>query len=290
MKLYKYVGPHLTSLLQNRLIRFTPPTRFNDPFEMRPYYEALADEQDIREVLAQQPMEDILKEELTLAYARVPDEVQRRVSPEFLSSFADMIAPLAVDAMPDLMDEFAALFRKPLTEGFNEHVGVLSLTEKPDNLLMWAHYAQQHTGFVIEFDGDDAFFHQRRTESDEFGYLRKVNYAQNRPNVVLTKVSSVDMFLTKSVDWEYEQEWRMLQPLKDADHTKMIDGEAIHLFRVPPTSITGVIFGARMNVDKRNEVITTLTNSSDLSHLRISEAVLDERKFKLNIVEFQIPN
>lgn len=28
-------------------------------------------------------------------------------------------------------------------------VGVLSLSEKNDNLLMWAHYARQHTGFVI---------------------------------------------------------------------------------------------------------------------------------------------
>ena len=34
-------------------------------------------------------------------------------------------------------------------------IGVLSLSEKRDNLLMWAHYAAQHTGFVIGFDSEN---------------------------------------------------------------------------------------------------------------------------------------
>jgi len=256
---------------------------------MRPYYKALADEHDVKQVLAEQSMEDILNDELKLAYAGVSDDVRRLVPVEFLSVFASAIAPLAVEAMPDLLNAFTAGLRKPLTEGFNEHIGVLSLTEKADNLLMWAHYAQQHTGFVIEFDADDLFFHQRRSDSDEFGYLRKVNYSENRPNVVLTKVSSADIFLTKSKDWEYEQEWRILRPLKDASETKIIDGESIHLFQVPSTCVTGVILGARMSDEKRKDIASTIANSSDLSHVSISEAVLDERKFKLNVLECKSP-
>ena len=166
MNLYKYVAPYLISILENGLIRFTPPARFNDPFEMRPYYKALADEDAIKQVLAEQSMQEILNDELKLAYAGVSDDVRRLVPEDFLSLFASAIAPVAVETMPALLEAFTAGLRKPLTEGFNEHIGVLSLTEKPDNLLMWAHYAQQHTGFVIEFDADDLFFHQRRTESD----------------------------------------------------------------------------------------------------------------------------
>jgi hypothetical protein len=192
--------------------------------------------------------------------------------------------------MPDLLEGLTAALRKPLAEGFNEHVGVLSLTEKADNLLMWAHYAQQHTGFVIEFDADNLFFHQRRTESDEFGYLRKVNYSVNRPNVVLTKVTSTDMFLTKSKDWEYEQEWRMLRPLKDATEIREIDGETIHLFHLPKTCITQVIFGARMTEEKRHEIRSIISANTDLSHVKISEAVLDEEKFKLNLSELKAPH
>jgi hypothetical protein len=29
---------------------------------------------------------------------------------------------------------------------------ILCLAERPDNLLMWSHYAQQHAGVVLEFE------------------------------------------------------------------------------------------------------------------------------------------
>ncbi len=37
-------------------------------------------------------------------------------------------------------------------------VGILSLTKKRENLVMWAHYALSHQGFVIAFDSQNAFF------------------------------------------------------------------------------------------------------------------------------------
>ena len=35
---------------------------------------------------------------------------------------------------------------------FSDNVGICSLTKDPLNLLMWAHYAQHHKGFVVEFE------------------------------------------------------------------------------------------------------------------------------------------
>lgn len=32
--------------------------------------------------------------------------------------------------------------------------GILAITSKPDNLLMWAHYADSHTGFRVGLDRD----------------------------------------------------------------------------------------------------------------------------------------
>ncbi|MBK4366869.1 DUF2971 domain-containing protein, partial [Enterobacter hormaechei] len=34
---------------------------------------------------------------------------------------------------------------------------ILSLTETPTNILMWGHYAQAHSGFIIEFDINHPF-------------------------------------------------------------------------------------------------------------------------------------
>src|SRR5262249_4259046 len=39
--------------------------------------------------------------------------------------------------------------------------GVVCLTEHPDNLLMWAHYAQNHEGFVLGLDISNPFFSDR---------------------------------------------------------------------------------------------------------------------------------
>ena len=36
-------------------------------------------------------------------------------------------------------------------KSFSEKYGICSLTRDPLNLLMWAHYAKDHTGFVVEF-------------------------------------------------------------------------------------------------------------------------------------------
>ena len=42
-------------------------------------------------------------------------------------------------------------------------VGILSLSKTPDNLLMWAHYAKNHTGFLVGIDmADKAWLEQQR--------------------------------------------------------------------------------------------------------------------------------
>lgn len=41
-------------------------------------------------------------------------------------------------------------------------LGVLSLTRAPLNPLMWAHYGDEHKGFVIGYDVDDEFFSSKK--------------------------------------------------------------------------------------------------------------------------------
>ena len=43
---------------------------------------------------------------------------------------------------------------------YNLHnrAGILSLSETPNNLLMWAHYAEGHTGLILVLDGSHDFF------------------------------------------------------------------------------------------------------------------------------------
>ena len=52
------------------------------------------------------------------------------------------------EALSNLLDNLRERFY-----ALHNTVGVLSLSETPNNLLMWAHYAAGHTGFVLALDG-----------------------------------------------------------------------------------------------------------------------------------------
>jgi hypothetical protein len=99
---------------------------------------------------------------------------------------------------------------------------------------------------VIEFDENHEFFNRRVGPEDDFRHFRKISYTETRPTIFLSDSKAVDFFYFKSKEWEYEQEWRSIIPLKDCSHRSTNGtGLPICLFAVPPSCITGVAVGAR---------------------------------------------
>ncbi|KZN14449.1 hypothetical protein OA79_06210 [Marinomonas sp. TW1] len=104
--------------------------------------------------------------------------------------------------------------------------GVISLTESPDNLLMWSHYAEDHQGIVIELDIDqlDPFqlFNVAHIATSSDAMFDKVNYRKKRPydgSFLATSVQEIAKYyyLTKSDEWMYEKEWRYIIPFTSAN-------------------------------------------------------------------------
>jgi hypothetical protein len=103
-------------------------------------------------------------------------------------------------------------------------------------------------------------------------------------------LSPRDVFLVKSEKWRDEREWRMMRSLengkkleKDGQPSLDDDGEPIYLFSLPPSCITGIIFGSRMSQQNRRKIMRVLS-TEDYSHVYKYEALLDDRRFELNIV------
>lgn len=119
-----------------------------------------------------------------------------------------------------------------------DKVGILSLTEKRDDLLMWAHYANGHRGLCLEFATSiyEVFF----------GRAQPVVYSGERlmfdPREPETKQVE-KVVLTKSEHWRYELEWRILE------HQ---NGEGLYNF--PAETLTGVIFGCWTSDKDRTKV------------------------------------
>ncbi len=133
---------------------------------------------------------------------------------------------------------YEAKVAKRRNAAFNERShasGILSLTQEPDSIPMWAHYAATHTGFVMAFDTAGTLF----KGAIESGKLLPVTYLSER--VSLTRglpgqpwVRPETIFRTKSGEWEYEQEWRWIENEIPRDWIVQRSAGEIFLGPVPP--------------------------------------------------------
>lgn len=92
----------------------------------------------------------------------------------------------------------------------------ISLSETPDNLLMWAHYTAEHSGFVIGFDVDHPSWKAlEETRGERATSPVRIIYSAERPKrATLKDVQPTDIWSIKSGEWKYEREWRLTRPLE----------------------------------------------------------------------------
>nr|WP_172624074.1 DUF2971 domain-containing protein [Rhodanobacter glycinis] len=277
-RIFKYLAPERISVLSEQLIRYTPLGAFNDPFEGRPEIRGFVSDEEALSNFA-----TAVPSELSAAYSKLPTEVRKIVSHQQWMQFA---TPFMVQHQ----SEFLAMLHTASTQvlpslpsKFDDVMGVLSLCEVPDSLLMWAHYGVSHTGFVIEFDPSHPYFNTRRSEDDEFGHLRQVVYRDIRPSANLIDLDGSEMFLVKSKEWEYEHEWRVLRPLKDAEQVISVNDQQIHLFQLPQAAVKAVIFGSRASAYLMDQARELISANSEISHIQMLRCVPSESRFALDI-------
>jgi hypothetical protein len=157
-----------------------------------------------------------------------------------------------------------------------ERVGILSLSSERDSLVMWTHYAEEHRGFLIEFDASHPWFDRRRAPDDEFYRLRRVRYEPPvRNGRALVELDGDAVFAVKSPEYRYEAEGRVVGLLADADRVLTTRSEGIHLFAVPPETVTGVIAGARASEHLCEELKALAASGAAFAHVRLERAILD---------------
>ena len=234
MSLYKYVtADRGIEILRKGLIRFTQPGVFNDPFECRPFLQSITDGFDASELSQISEPIKISAKKRKEAFARVEakaSEVERALGIRFPSDFPRQITEALIDFLSEnplkqMLEQHdsVATLQNILLPNFSSQIGILSLAERPDNLLMWSHYSGQHTGFVLEFDEEHPFFKTTSSGANDKSpmTLSKVRYSIGRPERPSINLKDFLAFsgwyLVKSEEWKYEREWRMIRPLAIAD-------------------------------------------------------------------------
>lgn len=277
MNLYKYLNEERISILQDGLIRFSQPQAFNDPFEFKPHLSSIGSDKYLEDNFNKN-FEGLLKDE----YEKQTEEVKAKIS---LGTFLNWIKekhPDMIKYFRNLSTSITPALEEALHQTFENHIGVLSLSESPKNLLMWSHYANSHKGFVIEFDSTHEFFNRKKSQQDELRFIRKVEYSKLRPNFSLSELMNINDFLIKSDDWSYEQEWRMLLPLKEADAIIKTVPYDIYLFEIPFPAFKSILLGARADPQLITKVENAISDNAALNHLNIIDMHINNKNFKLD--------
>ena len=140
------------------------------------------------------------------------------------------------------------------------NIGIISLTENKENLLMWAHYANEHKGLIagiVHFEEQTSIFHNllkpnsliSSSSTDEWSpfdgtpkpvnYRKGVRYRNDKFDYDYSNISAegadrilYEVFMQKSDEWIYEQEYRVVLRLEQADriiipNISMIDNQNI---------------------------------------------------------------
>ncbi|WP_430475721.1 DUF2971 domain-containing protein [Thalassospira lucentensis] len=280
---FKYISSDTAKIvLQNRTLRWSCPELLDDALEMK--FQVFAEEQY-----------DKLKEKyldrLWLLYNSGNDVVPDNRLGEILQIYRDRVSITRDELHRELGEEFdetmnlcrkhEELFSREITRML-KRTKVLCLTIRPDNNLMWALYAQGHSGIVLRF----------RSSPDVdsvFGTAMPVFYSEQVPVLysedtlidVLTglrRIAAKDIFrrivTTKSSDWEYQQEWRIDGGFGREPDAKFED------FQFSPYELDGVIFGSKFPAENQKKI-------RDLCEhypcVKFFKAVISDKEFGIRI-------
>lgn len=193
---------HKRVLNENELY-FSSPNLFNDPFDTKiyPNYGLLKTDEDIKNYINIEVIPTINKvlENNTIdtnyLYNRL-SEVEKKI----------------------INGTWEIEMNKIWDDNYENNLGIISFsTEKNgvtplSNLLLWSHYADQHKGFCVVFNGKnlgDAII--KWSSGNSGGYVQYEEYPQINPIGSDFQKSQYIKNTTKSPYWSYENEYRFIE-------------------------------------------------------------------------------
>lgn len=274
--LYKYLPPDKASVLGTGLIRFTQPGDLNDPFELRAVFKNVYSEQELTRLV-----DHSISKELNAILPNIPKQHRLQIMAIARERAAVEIRPRIEEGMIQVLRFFNNLI---LPQAADTAVGVLSLTEDPLSLLMWAHYAQSHQGFVIQLNTRSGFFAPQTAVHKDFGKLHQVKYSKQRLEFDISgsvASNAIDMLCTKPTEWAYEKEWRLVRLLNSCNKRISRPPFDICLYQFPPDAIDAVFVGDRISRPSFDSIAVALGPSGYFPTASLFGVRMHEAEFSL---------
>lgn len=234
--LYKYrtISEWTENIVKEKKIWLAKPNTLNDPFECNPTVYLAKDAEAYKSQIMMSQLSGFIfngatahrsgksflglrGRELKLFLNRIKKQKnnlsrQYRIVKNFLN---DVGGGALSDPTSDLNSQKELL----------ENIGVFSLAEDPLNTLMWAHYGGNHTGLALGFESQitDNYLLKKIDYVDilpevdlSSGFLKGINYFIQdgqlipKPFIQLEDPQIQKIIYTKTTEWAYEKEWRLI--------------------------------------------------------------------------------
>ena len=153
-----------------------------------------------------------------------------------------------------------------------EEFGIISLSNKYNNLLLWSHYTMGATGFCLMFDKSKLI--NSLKGGNKTMEIEKVKYGKT-PSIVPTLIENKLHFdhrkiiFFKHKEWSYESEVRILCKL---DKTPF--NHIIRQYKFDHGSLISIIFGERMSWEERHTIINIL-RLKEYEHVHLFKKIRD---------------
>lgn len=255
--LFKYLPPERVDVLEDERVAFTPATRFNDPFDLHPTIAPIQSRAYLRSAALK-----------TEGQFPIPRGVMSRKQERDLRRSLRRTATAQMRSNPEPL---AARLQAQMVEQLNAHGGVLCLTTVKDSLLMWAHYASSHRGFVIEFNVAAPGF-------KALGRPLPINYSKVRPSLNSTKKPlDIKPFFVKSEEWGYEKEFRVVREFRHCQPI-FINGKTVHFAPLPKEVVRAVYMG--VNIEEAT--VERIRANVKGTQIEVYQATLPRAQFGLD--------
>lgn len=129
-----------------------------------------------------------------------------------LSRFSEANDPFELRLI-DTRDRTVRKYAQLICDYFEKNVGMICFGANWKSPVMWAHYADKHTGVALGFDVPDELASEVIYTNERI----RVPFGSNLPAHGLTAELLSQVRNTKASDWSYEREYRLGGALRIAD-------------------------------------------------------------------------
>ncbi len=236
---FKSLG--LKEIFSKNELFFCSPSRFNDPFDGSPYFDA-------------------------------GTAIERK---KYFDRLVERNSILAGTQLPD--DSF---FEGELLSGLQQAIderAVCSLSDTWESVLMWSHYADEHRGICVGFDfslskKEEFKYYQpvKYCENNQRPIISLELLAENSPES--SQRLYENSINVKHRDWSYEQELRAIAFAPDGE-------KAEGVYKFEGECLKKVYLGAA--ITDENKLIINYWKERYMPHIEIIELTFDPKRFAL---------